>query len=1218
MSLWPPRFTSLASGSSGNTNRPPPPSSTSPPRLTRDQLPPLSPRPGQSSSPRQQPHTRAVSHPLPRIFGRKKSAPVLRDVPLDEYLVPVLDAGPPGPSKLDKPIGGRKKDEELTTRQCMCCDNTVRFPRDLNVFRCTNCLTINDIEPYVKEARDPKPSTYPANQHGPRPILPLSVERSRAIIDRCLITYLEARCRRADGPTSPKTSALPDPFVHHDPSINAPLLPSPRFTQSPPDTPGSASATMKNQADFQYFPYKASPSPNKVPSRSKTTESAYTAPHAPPVPPMPSLPPNRRPPPPPGSHSSPFPVRPTPPASSDRNAQRYDRVKVIFKPLEDYMLSSFGDYNCLNTSFSTVRHTATVRRQSESAIKTPPSEPIEGIAQSPIDSFSQLDAKTLLLGDFAENGDWWTGRVTRNRSDKSDKRGQNGAEGRRLTTSRSPHIDWDQLSLWYDVVHAAGLRWRDRVANVKDVGQEKVNEHIRGPVNAKEIDEDIAEARLHAERALLKITENVLKRPTRPLIEPDHIRFLLVVLTNPSLYPPMRTLANRPPMPRTPSSGLKSSSLAPPSTSRFVSPQKPPGTPVGNEPGQHAGILKRIFGLIANSSENCHRCLTNWFSRLPEQQFVRMVDLVARFVTYRLSRRKSRPRSVIPQDGGLIPDLSGSARNTFAQLQSATGLSGSGSGAGRNKLPQMETISVVDYSEDWQLKAAAKIMAMLFAANNTWQTKRAGLAPAQTSMTSLSKPRTKMHGQLLPTSDFYNTLLDYHDLVADFKAWESKKAKFTFCQYPLFLSMGAKIRLMEYDARRQMEIMAREAYFNSVTTRRSIDGYFHLRVRRECMVDDSLKQISGAVGSGPEELKKGLKVHFTDEEGVDAGGLRKEWFLTVVRDIFDPNHGMFLYDDDSGFCYFNPSSFETSDQYYLVGALLGLAIYNSTILDVALPPFAFRKLLASAPPSTQNPTFPSSGRNQLTYTLEDLAEWRPVLAKGLRDLLEFDGDVEATYCRDFVASVERYGAVTDTPLKTGGEGIPVTNENRREYVDAYVRYLLDTSVARQFEPFKRGFFTVCAGNALSLFRAEEIELMVRGSDEALDVDSLKAVAVYENWREASPPHKPLPNPADQVPVISWFWDCFRSATPESQRKLLGFVTGSDRIPAVGATNLVLRIVCGGDGTAGQGQDGATDKERFPIARTCFNMLVLWGYESKEKLEEKLWRAVSESEGFGLK
>jgi hypothetical protein len=121
-------------------------------------------------------------------------------------------------------------------------------------------------------------------------------------------------------------------------------------------------------------------------------------------------------------------MRPQPPNSNDRNAQRYDRVKVIFKPLEDYMLSSFGDYNCLNTCFSTLRRPVAARRRSESAIKTPPSETVEPFLQSPIDLFSQLDAKTLLLGDFAENGDWWTGRVNRNTSDKSDKRGQHPSE----------------------------------------------------------------------------------------------------------------------------------------------------------------------------------------------------------------------------------------------------------------------------------------------------------------------------------------------------------------------------------------------------------------------------------------------------------------------------------------------------------------------------------------------------------------------------------------------------------------------------------------------------------------------------------------------------------------------------------------------------------------------------------------------------------------------
>jgi E3 ubiquitin-protein ligase HECTD2 len=306
---------------------------------------------------------------------------------------------------------------------------------------------------------------------------------------------------------------------------------------------------------------------------------------------------------------------------------------------------------------------------------------------------------------------------------------------------------------------------------------------------------------------------------------------------------------------------------------------------------------------------------------------------------------------------------------------------------------------------------------------------------------------------------------------------------------------------------------------------------------------------------------------------------------------------MFTYDEDSQFCYFNPHSFETTDQFFLVGVVLGLAIYNSTILDVALPPFAFRKLLAAGPSTAPGAT--THAKPTMTYTLEDLAEYRPALATGLRQLLEFDGDVETVFCRDFVADVERYGQTTQVPLCPDGEKIPVTNSNRREFVDLYVRYLLDGAVVRQFEPFKRGFFTVCGGNALSLFRPEEIELLIRGSDEPLDIASLRAVATCENWG--------VPHAAETEPVVQWFWESFDTAAPKDQRKLLGFITGSDRIPAMGATNLVIKISCLGD-----------DSPRFPVARTCFNMISLYRYSSREKLQSMLWRAVNESEGFGLK
>jgi E3 ubiquitin-protein ligase HECTD2 len=237
--------------------------------------------------------------------------------------------------------------------------------------------------------------------------------------------------------------------------------------------------------------------------------------------------------------------------------------------------------------------------------------------------------------------------------------------------------------------------------------------------------------------------------------------------------------------------------------------------------------------------------------------------------------------------------------------------------------------------------------------------------------------------------------------------------------------------------------------------------------------------------------------------------------------------------------------------------------------------------------------------------LDDLAEYRPRLAAGLQQLLDFDGDVENTFCLTFVMDVDKYGSRVEVPLCPGGHQKLVTNDNRTEYVDLYVKYIMDTSVHRQFEPFKRGFFTVCAGNALSLFRPEEIELLIRGSDEVLDIASLKAVATYSGWAPEKAPEGSWDPTLE--PTVVWFWKAFELAPVQDQRRLLSFITGSDRIPAMGAASLVIRISCLGE-----------DIGRFPTARTCFNTLVLFRYASQVRLEEALWRAVYESEGFGLR
>lgn len=884
--------------------------------------------------------------------------------------------------------------------------------------------------------------------------------------------------------------------------------------------------------------------------------------------------------------------------------EKQEISRSMFRPLENYIIACFSSIECLNSSFLTSKPPSLVRAASESSVVETGAASRPGEWDDLGTPFPEIDAKTLLLGDFAENGTWWAGKtpVERYKLQQSVTKVQD-EKSSDAVNAKSPRINWSDLNEWYHAVLSVGRLWRSKTIGLE--AKNSLGEGGDAPNSAtrtllQQFEEDATEASMHVQRTLLKVSENILRRPGRPLKRPGDCRFLLILLANPLLS----SSESGPPYPipikyeRSASEGQQTASkpqpasLPPPSMSTRRSPSTR-----GGSAGKHSGIIKRILGLLSNLPNECHQHLVNWFSRFTESHFRRLVDLIGSFVSYRLSRQHGRKRSSSHDPAGfLIPSITGPGAGTSAQLHAALGA------AAAPKSPE-KSDSGVAYAEDWQIKAAAKIMSLLFAANNHDSFVR--LDNTKKPQTDVGRTRTNSgpwkgaHRQrpLVAINAFYNTLLDYSDLIADFETWESRRGKFSFCQYPMFLSIWAKIRIMEHDARRQMEIQAREAFFNSIMSRKAINQYLVLKVRRDCLVEDSLRGVSEVVGTGQEEIKKGLRIDFVGEEGLDSGGLRKEWFLLLVREIFDPEHGLFVYDEDSHYCYFNPNTFETSDQFFLVGVLLGLAIYNSTILDVALPPFAFRKLLASAPNYTGPTT--SSSRPATGYTLEDLAEFRPSLAQGLRQLLEYNGDVETTFCRDFVAVVERYGQFVDVPLCPKGETRPVNNANRREFVDLYVRYLLDTSVSRQYEPFKRGFFTVCGGNALSLFRPEEIELLVRGSDESLDVATLRTVAIYDGWGRGVD--------APEQPVIKWFWEAFANANAKDQRKLLSFITASDRIPAMGATSLVIKIACLGDHC-----------ERFPIARTCFNMLALYRYQTREVLQTKLWRAVIDSEGFGMK
>ena len=115
-----------------------------------------------------------------------------------------------------------------------------------------------------------------------------------------------------------------------------------------------------------------------------------------------------------------------------------------------------------------------------------------------------------------------------------------------------------------------------------------------------------------------------------------------------------------------------------------------------------------------------------------------------------------------------------------------------------------------------------------------------------------------------------------------------------------------------------------------------------------------------------------MKVEFEGEPGVDEGGVQKEFFQLLIREIFDPGYGMFVHQNETRQYWIKGDSFETPMKFELIGIMLGLAIYNGVILDVHLPMACYKKLIDIEP------------------TIDDVIQYSPSMGKSLLAILNND------------------------------------------------------------------------------------------------------------------------------------------------------------------------------------------------------------------------------------
>lgn len=355
-----------------------------------------------------------------------------------------------------------------------------------------------------------------------------------------------------------------------------------------------------------------------------------------------------------------------------------------------------------------------------------------------------------------------------------------------------------------------------------------------------------------------------------------------------------------------------------------------------------------------------------------------------------------------------------------------------------------------------------------------------------------------------------------------------------------------------------------------------------INVRRDQVFLDSYRSL---FFKSVEEFRNSrLEVNFKGEAGIDAGGVTREWYQVLSRQMFNPDYALFtaVASDETTFhpnrtSYINP---EHLSFFKFIGRIIGKAIFDDCFLDCHFSRAVYKKIL------------------DRPVSLKDMENLDLEYFKSLMWMLE--NDITDIITEDFSVETDDYGEHKIIDLVPDGRNIPVTEANKQEYVRLVVEYRLQTSVIEQMNNFIAGFHEIIPRDLIAIFDEQELELLISGLPD-IDVNDWQNNTTYVNYSPSSE-------------QIQWFWRAVKSFDNEERAKLLQFATGTSKVPLNGFKE--LRGANGGCKFSIHRDYGST--ERLPSSHTCFNQVDLPAYDSYETLRGSLLLAITEGhEGFGL-
>ncbi|XP_047166251.1 E3 ubiquitin-protein ligase UPL6-like isoform X3 [Vigna umbellata] len=359
------------------------------------------------------------------------------------------------------------------------------------------------------------------------------------------------------------------------------------------------------------------------------------------------------------------------------------------------------------------------------------------------------------------------------------------------------------------------------------------------------------------------------------------------------------------------------------------------------------------------------------------------------------------------------------------------------------------------------------------------------------------------------------------------------------------------------------------------------------RIKRDRILEDAYNQMSQLTENS---LRGLIRVTFVnefgvEEAGIDGGGIFKDFMENITRAAFDVQYGLFKETADH-LLYPNPGSGMIHEQHFqffhFLGTLLAKAMFEGILVDIPFATFFLSKL-----------------KQKYNY-LNDLPSLDPELYRHLIFLKHYKGDISELELY-FVIVNNEYGEQTEEELLPGGRNLRVTNENVITFIHLVANHRLNFQIRQQSSHFLRGFEQLIQKDWIDMFNEHELQLLISGSVDSLDIDDLRLHTNYAgDYR------------SDHY-VIEMFWEVLKGFSLEDRKKFLKFVTGCSRGPLLGFRNLEP-LFCIQSASSNAAEESL---DRLPTSATCMNLLKLPPYTSKEQLETKLLYAINADAGFDL-